>query len=82
MSLECAKLFIKCGDRDVLDFRLLHFKAFVGSIPEADGSYEVRCIDTTAKAANARAEMIESIVKQQGYGEVVRTEPASEEDQS
>ena len=74
--MECAKLFIKCGSRDMLDSTLLYFGAFVGDIQQADGSYEVRCIANTKREANAKGEMIHSIVEHQGYGEVVRTEPA------
>lgn len=78
--MECAKVFIKPehADRDLLDFRLLTFQAFVGTDRELDGSYEVRCIEQTLKAANARADMISSIVTNQGYGEVIRVEPAEE----
>lgn len=76
--MECAKLYIKPsgGNRDLLDSRLLHFRAFVRKVREPDGSYEVRCIEETIKTANARAELVGDLVKRQGYGEVVRIEPA------
>ena len=75
--MECAKLFIKTGNRDMLDSTLLTVGALVGDRLQPDGTYEVKCIEDTVKAANARGEMIASICKQQGYGEVVRIEPAT-----
>ena len=76
--IECAKVFIKPthGDRDLLDSRLLTFSAFVGQSRELNGSYEVRCLETTKEKANSRADMIQSIVEHQGYGEVVKVEKA------
>ena len=76
--IECAKLFIKptYGDRDLLDSRLLTFSALVGQDLEPDGSYEVRCLETTKDGANSRAYFVKFAVEKQGYGEVLKVEGA------
>lgn len=71
--MECASLYVipSNGNRDLLDFRMLHFNVFVGSVIESDGSYEVRCIEKTSRAALHKAEAAEFMITHQGYGKVV-----------
>ncbi len=75
--MECISLYVipSNGNRDLLDFRMLHFCVFVGSRREHDGSYEVRCIESTSRAALYKAEMAESLITYQGYGKVVARGP-------